>query len=249
MVISPAVIKLTATTSLDLSLLSAMLIGLFSAVHCLGMCGGIMGALTFSLPAETRQKSGHLALYIAAFNVGRVASYVAAGALLGAIGETFYHVVNLPLAHYALQTIAALLLAGIGLYLAGWFPRFALIERIGVPIWRRLEPLGRRLVPVRSLPQALLYGMIWGWLPCGLVYTTLLMTLAAPSAQQGALFMLAFGLATIPAVVSAGILTGWVTRLTRLPYLRPVVGSLLIAMALASIAVPGLIGSIPAPTH
>lgn len=230
---------------LDLSLISAALIGLFSAVHCLGMCGGIMGALTFSLPAQTRQRSGHLLLFVAAFNLGRIASYVAAGALLGAVGETFYDVVNLPLAHYTLQMIAALLLAGIGLYLAGWFPKFALIEHIGVPIWRRLEPLGRRMVPVRSLPQALLYGMIWGWLPCGLVYTTLLMTLAAPSAQQGALFMLTFGLGTVPAVVSAGILTGWVTRLTRLPYLRPVVGSLLIVMAFASIAVPGLIGMTP----
>ncbi len=205
-----------------------------------------MGALTFSLPTEVRQRSGHLLLYVAAFNIGRLATYALAGALLGSLGQAFYQTVNVPFAHHLLQTVAALLLAGIGLYLAGWFPKFALLERIGIPIWRRLEPLGRRLVPVRSLLHALLYGMIWGWLPCGLVYTALLMTLTSPDTQQGALFMLAFGVGTLPAVASAGILTGWVTRLTRLPYLRAAVGSLLIAMALASLFVPGLIAMPPA---
>lgn len=227
---------------MDLSLLSGFLIGLFSAVHCLGMCGGIMGALTFSLTSTTREQTPLLTLYVVLFNTGRVVSYVAAGALLGTIGQTFYASINWPMAHLVLQTAAALLLAGIGLYLAGWFPRFAAIEQIGAPIWQRLEPIGRKLLPVRSPQNALLYGMIWGWLPCGLVYTTLLLTLAAPSPEQGALFMLAFGLGTLPAVASAGILTGWVTKLTRLPYLRPVVGSLLIAMAIATIVVPGLIG-------
>lgn len=204
-----------------------------------------MGALTFSLAPQQRERTPLLTLYVALFNTGRVLSYVAAGALLGTLGQTFYTSINWPLAHLTLQIVAALLLAGIGLYLAGWFPRFALIERIGAPVWRKLEPLGRKLLPVRTPGGALLYGVIWGWLPCGLVYTTLLLTLAAPGPRQGALFMLAFGLGTLPAVASAGILTGWVTRLTRLPYLRPVVGSLLIAMAIATVMLPGIVG-IPA---
>lgn len=208
-----------------------------------------MGALTFSLPGETRQRLSILVLFAIAFNSGRIISYVAAGALLGSIGETFYNVVNLPIAHAALQIIAALLLAGIGLYLGGWFPKFAFIERIGVPLWRQLEPLSRRMIPVRSLPKAILYGMIWGWLPCGLVYTMLLMTLSARSTEQGAVFMLAFGIGTLPAVASAGILTGWVTHLTRLPYLRPVVGSVLIAMALLSVTVPDFISELTPPTQ
>lgn len=201
-----------------------------------------MGALTFSLPTSTREQAPLLTLYVVLFNTGRIISYVAAGALLGTVGQSFYASINWPMAHVTLQTVAALLLAGIGLYLAGWFPRFAMIEQIGVPIWQRLEPLGRRLLPVRSPQNALLYGIIWGWLPCGLVYTTLLLTLAAPSPQQGALFMLAFGVGTLPAIAGAGILTGWVTRLTRLPYFRAVVGTLLIIMAIATITVPGLVG-------
>lgn len=206
-----------------------------------------MGALTFSLPQQKREQPLTLSIYVVLFNTGRVLSYVAAGALLGSVGQTFYTSINWPMAHLILQVIAALLLAGIGLYLAGWFPRFAMIERIGAPIWHKLEPLGRKLLPVCTPQDALLYGVVWGWLPCGLVYTTLLLTLAAPSPQQGALFMLAFGLGTLPAVTSAGILTGWVTKLTRLPYLRPVVGSLLIVMAFATIMLPGIVG-IPAGT-
>jgi len=200
-----------------------------------------MGALTFSLSSTTREQAPLLTLYVVLFNTGRVASYVAAGALLGTIGQSFYASINWPMAHWILQSAAALLLAGIGLYLAGWFPRFAVIEQIGAPVWKWLEPIGRKLLPVQSPQNALLYGMIWGWLPCGLVYTTLLLALAAPSPEQGALFMLAFGLGTLPAAASAGILTGWVTKLTRMPYLRPAVGSLLIAMAIATVAIPGLI--------
>lgn len=226
---------------MDYSFISAFLIGLFSAVHCLGMCSGIMGALTFSLPQEVRERWPLLSIYLLAYNLGRIASYTLAGALLGSLGGTFYETLSLGYAHLVLQLLAAGLLIGIGLYLAGWFPKFALIERLGIPLWRRLEPLGRRLLPVRSPLHALLYGTIWGWLPCGLVYTTLLWTLTAQGPEQGSLFMLAFGLGTLPAVLSAGFLTGWFTRLTRLPYLKQAVGLVIIAMALASVVFSGVL--------
>ena len=220
--------------------IAAILIGLFSSLHCLGMCGGIMGALTFSLPREVREQPQTFGLYLAAYNLGRIGSYAAAGALLGGVGGTFYEVVSPRWAHLALQAASALLLTGIGLYLAGWFPKFALLERIGVPLWQRLEPLSRRLLPVRSPLYALLYGMVWGWLPCGLVYSTLLWTLTAHGSGQGALFMAAFGVGTLPAVMAAGMLTGWITRLTRLPYVRPLVGLTIIALGLATVLVSGL---------
>ena len=213
----------------------AFTLGLFSTVHCLGMCGGIIGALTLSLPPVVREHRARLTGYVAAYNIGRVASYALAGAVFGALGQGLFHTLSPQSGHLLLQGVATLVLIGIGLYLAGWFPRFTAIEALGAPVWRRLEPLGRRLLPVRSPAHALLFGTIWGWLPCGLVYSALLYTTTAGSALDGALYMLAFGAGTLPGVMAAGVFTGWLTRITRLPYARQTVGVLLIVLALVSL--------------
>lgn len=212
----------------------AFTLGLFSTLHCLGMCGGIIGALTLSLPPEVRYARWRLVSYVGAYNIGRIASYTLAGAVFGAFGQHLFHALSPNYGHLLLQGLAALILASIGLYLAGWFPRFARIESLGAPLWRRLEPLGRRLLPVRSPAHALLFGAVWGWLPCGLVYSALLWTTAMGGATTGALTMLAFGVGTLPGVMSAGVFTGWLTRVTRLRYVRQGVGLALIALAVVS---------------
>ena len=210
-------------------------IGLFSAVHCVGMCGGIIGALSMSLPARVRDSRWRLSLYLLAYSLGRISSYALAGALIGVAGQQLFDFISPQYGHRIMQGFAALLLVGIGLYLAGWFPRFAQLERIGVPLWRRLEPLGRRLLPVKSPFHALAFGLIWGWLPCGLVYSTLLWAAAAGTAGQGALYMMLFGLGTLPAVLGAGLLAGWLTRFARQPRVRQVLGGLLVMMALGTL--------------
>lgn len=216
-------------------LTAAFLIGLLSTLHCLGMCGGISGALTFSLPPEIREHRWRLLPYVSAYNLGRISSYTAAGALGGALGSTLFAFLSPRYGHLILQGFAVLLLVGIGLYLAGWFPRFALIERLGMPLWKKLEPVGRRLLPVRSPYHAYLFGLAWGWLPCGLVYAAVLWSTSAGGAFQGALFMLAFGAGTLPAVMSAGIFAGWMAQLTRLPHARQIVGAIIIIIALAGV--------------
>jgi sulfite exporter TauE/SafE len=125
----------------------------------------------------------------------------------------------------------------IGLYLAGWFPRLALIEHVGVPVWRRLEPYGRNLLPIQSTFKAYIFGMIWGWLPCGLVYSALIWTATSGSAVQGGLFMLAFGAGTLPSMLTAGIVAGWIARVSRLRYFRQLAGITLIVLAVASLLV------------
>lgn len=210
-------------------------IGLFSAVHCVGMCGGIIGALSMSLPARVRDSRWRLTLYLLAYSLGRISSYALAGALIGVVGQQLFNFISPQYGHRIMQSFAALLLIGIGLYLAGWFPRFAQVERLGAPLWRRLEPLGRRLLPVKSPFQALAFGLIWGWLPCGLVYTTLLWTASAGTASQGAIYMILFGLGTLPAVFTAGLLAGWLTRLARQVRVRQAVGALLVVIALATL--------------
>ncbi len=222
---------------MELTFVSAFIVGLFSALHCLGMCGGIIGALTFSLPAEVRNDRWRLFPYISAYNLGRISSYTLVGAIVAGLGDNLFNFINPDYGHLYLQGIAAIIMVGIGLYLAGWFPRFAEIENLGQPLWRKLEPLGQKLLPVQSPTHAFLFGVIWGWLPCGLVYSALLWSASTGSASNGALFMLAFGAGTLPSVMTAGIVTGWLIRLTRIPYLKAVVGLSIIALALASLVI------------
>jgi sulfite exporter TauE/SafE len=219
---------------MDITLVSAFIVGLFSTLHCLGMCGGIIGALTFSLPPEVRQHRWRLFPYISAYNLGRITSYCAAGALFGWLGDSLFNFISPNAGHLLLQGIASLMMIGIGLYLAGWFPRFAMVEHLGKPLWQKLEPWGKKLIPVRSPVHAYLFGLVWGWLPCGLVYSALIISGTAGSAVYGALFMLSFGVGTLPSVMTAGILTGWMARLSRLSQIKSVVGLLLIILAVAS---------------
>ena len=219
---------------MEITFISAFFVGLFSTVHCLGMCGGIIGALTFSLPEHIHNNRWRLIPYVAAYNIGRISSYTLAGALAGGLGDQIITRLAPQYGHLILQLFAAVLMIGIGLYLAGWFPAFARIEHIGKPIWKKLEPISQKLIPVKSPGHAYLFGVVWGWLPCGLVYTALVWSSTASSAKDGALLMLAFGAGTLPTVMIAGILTGLFVRLSRLPYIRPLVGLTVIIMALVT---------------
>ena len=148
-------------------LLSALILGLLGGGHCLGMCGGLMSALTLAIPADRRAQRFQLLL---AYNLGRIFSYAAAGLLLGLAGWALN---NSPAA-MLLRIIAALLLIAMGLYLAGWWSGLTRIEALGRGLWRYIQPLTRRFMPVTNWPRALILGGLWGWLPCGLVYSTLL---------------------------------------------------------------------------
>lgn len=180
-------------------LLAAFTIGLMGAAHCLGMCGGIMAALSFSVPAEARSKRIAIVL---SYNVGRLASYTLIGLLAGLVG------VQLAGGHglSVLRVIAALLLIAMGLYLADWWRGLTYLEKMGGHLWRLLQPVSKRLMPVKSAGAALLLGGVWGWLPCGLVYTALAYALAQADGVQAALVMLAFGLGTLPAVFLGGVM-------------------------------------------
>jgi len=216
---------------MEITFISAFFVGLFSTVHCIGMCGGIIGALTFSLPEHIRNNRWSLIPYVSAYNIGRITSYSLAGALAGGLGDNL-EAFSPTYGHLVLQLFASILMIGIGLYLAGWFPAFVKIEHLGKPIWKKLEPISQKLIPVKSPGHAYLFGLVWGWLPCGLVYTALIWSATAGSVKDGTLLMLAFGLGTLPPVMIAGILTGWFTRLIRSTYIRPIIGLIIIIAAL-----------------
>ena len=164
----------------------------------MGMCGGLMGALTLAIPPAQRGRRLRL---LVAYNVGRVLSYTAAGLMLGMAG---WAVANSP-AVLVLRIMAALLLIAMGLYLAGWWSGLTRIEAMGRGLWRHIQPVASRLLPVSSLPRALLLGALWGWLPCGLVYSTLLWAASQGNALHSAALMAAFGLGTWPVLLATGL--------------------------------------------
>jgi sulfite exporter TauE/SafE len=223
----------------QLTLAQVFLLGLGSTLHCLGMCGGIIGALSLSLPPAVRESRWRLLLYAVLYNLGRLGSYVLAGLLVGAFGVEVLQALGLEDAHQVLRYAAVIFMLAIGFYLAGWFPQLARVEHMGQPLWRRLQPIGRKLMPVNTPWRALVYGMVWGWLPCGMVYMVLLMTVTAGSAIQGGSMMLVFGLGTLPSMLSAGFMAGWIRRLAASVNYRRVIGIIIIVSALLSLLFTG----------
>ncbi len=221
------------------SYLVAFIMGLFSSMHCIGMCGSIIGTLTLSLSPEIRKSKKRLLPFVFNYNIGRITSYTIAGALAGFIEVLLSMQLGEAHGHRVLQLLSATIMASAGLYIAGWFPRFAYIEKAGVHIWKKIEPYGRKLIPVKSLSHAYLFGMIWGWLPCGLVYAALTLAITAGDVSKSALTMLAFGLGTLPAVMGVGIMTSVLTRLSRMQRFKQAIGLFMIILALLS-ALPWL---------
>jgi hypothetical protein len=134
-----------------------------------------------------------------------------------------------------LRLLAALLTVAIGLYLMGAWSRLALIERFGEPLWRLIEPLGRRLLPVRSVPRAFAFGLVWGWLPCGLVYAMLLNAPAQGGPLAGGLYMMLFGIGTLPVMVGSGLMTAGLRTLIARREVAIVGGGLVVALGLYSL--------------
>ena len=208
----------------EISYVSVFLVGLLGGVHCVGMCGGIVTAL--SLSSTTRRPALPMLL---AYNFGRITSYALAGAIVGAIGASTILLERFVPAERVLYGLANIMLILLGLYLAGLSRAVLALERVGSVVWARLQPLMKRFIPVRTLPQAFFTGAVWGWLPCGLVYSVLISALATASAAHGALLMLAFGAGTLPNLLAMGLFAQRLQTLTRKPGVRLAAGLLVAA--------------------
>ncbi len=215
----------------DLNLPGAFIVGLLGGVHCLGMCGGIVGALTLGLPQQNAASSRFWVLQLS-YNLGRILSYMIAGTIAGGLGLLLAQAGPLQYVQQLLSIIAGLFMIVLGLYLGGWWTGLARVEKAGAVVWKRIEPLGRKLLPVRSPGQAFLLGMVWGWLPCGLVYSALIWSLSAGGMGEGALLMGAFGLGTLPNLLLMGAAAGWMGSFLRRPLARKIAGALVITFGL-----------------
>ncbi|WP_006788352.1 sulfite exporter TauE/SafE family protein [Thiorhodospira sibirica] len=184
--------------------LAAALVGFLGGVHCAGMCGGIVGALTLGVRTQENAPKTALLPYLLAYNLGRILTYTLLGALVGGVGLIAANLAHMHDLQRGLHLLAGLFMVALGLYIAGWWRGLSYLERGGGVIWRRLEPLGRTLLPVHRPRQALLLGLLWGFLPCGLVYSVLFWALSATDWLKGALLMLCFGLGTLPNLLLMG---------------------------------------------
>lgn len=227
-------------------LVSALVMGLLGGSHCLLMCGGVVATACAAVPVERRGRPLASLPLVLAFNAGRIASYAAAGAIAGLAGGTLSTQGSLA-SLVGLKVLASGLMVAVGLHVAGLGHALAWAERLGAPLWRRLAPVARRFVPVRSPGQALALGSLWGWMPCGLVYAALAGAVTTGSALGGAATMAAFGLGTLPALVAMGSAAAITARLARARGPRLAAGVLIAAFGVGQIALAGK--ALAAPAH
>lgn len=199
---------------------AVFLIGLLGGVHCAGMCGGIVSALSVRQPGQhQREWPLHLA-----YNLGRISSYALAGAFMGGLGSMSLMLDGALPVQMVLYVAANLMLVALGFYLTGFTGSLSWMERMGARLWRRIQPFTRRFLPARSPMQALPLGMLWGFLPCGMVYSVLSTALVSGSASRGAGLMLAFGLGTLPNLLLAGMVLKRLRDVVRHPLVRRFAG-------------------------
>ncbi len=223
---------------MEIFFLVALGLGLASTLHCVGMCGGIMGALTFGLPEEVRNNKSRQLVYITTYNLGRITSYTIAGVIAGLISASLVSTLSIENGHLILRALASIVLIAFGLHLAGLFPKMQVLESVGAVLWRRLQPLTKRFFPVRTLWRAFGFGLVWGWLPCGLVYSALLWASSSGDPVSGGLYMFAFGLGTLPGVMTSGLMSSTLLKLSRIQNLRYGMATLMIIIGLSLFFMP-----------
>lgn len=208
-----------------LSLITALLLGLFGASHCLVMCGGIAAA-TGAAASETHSKVATLL----AFNIGRISSYSFAGLIVGFLGLWLQQLHDGLM--LSLRSLAGIMLILMGLYVARWASWLTRIEQLGQGLWKRLQPSAGKLMAQSSLHSRVALGMLWGWLPCGLIYSTLSWVAANGDPLLGALTMGTFGLGTLPALFAGGLAAATLSRWLNHQLTRQLAGLSLIIFGL-----------------
>jgi sulfite exporter TauE/SafE len=215
------------------ALATALLAGLLGSAHCFGMCGGISGL--FALESGVRGLRRQLPMALT-YNAGRLASYAILGFAVAALGSRFVGLS--PAAAGPVRLVAGAVIILIGLQIAFSFRALDILERVGGIAWSRISPVAGRLLPVTSLPRALGLGLLWGLLPCGLVYSMLLVAATSLRAVDGALIMLAFGIGTTPAMLLTGLGAARLAQLMQDRRTRLGAGLLIVLLGILTLVMP-----------
>ncbi|NRD69780.1 sulfite exporter TauE/SafE family protein [Psychrobacter okhotskensis] len=213
-------------------LVAALLMGFFGSPHCLGMCGGLVTAFGLSMKDVSPAKRRAL---VATYHLGRLSSYALLGLVAGLIGTTVLEPLmrgnNMP------RILLGLVLVFVGVTMLG-APFLSKLERYGMRFWQYLSPLRQKVFPLNTFPRALSAGLLWGFLPCGLVYGALLIAVVAHNPLSGAALMFVFGLGTVPMLVATHETVGWLRNKIGRFRLRQMNGALMVVSGMAIIVVP-----------
>lgn len=234
---------------MSLDFFSAFIIGLLGSGHCIAMCGGITTMLTSAIPSSRHNSNQQIPVntkneqklppssftLVFCYNLGRIASYTFIGAIVGFTGSIAAKNIGLPLA--SLRMVSAIFVILLGLYLGQWLMWLNKIEALGKKLWQFISPLASKAIPVDTPYKALSLGAIWGWLPCGLVYSTLTWALASSNIIDGASIMFFFGLGTLPALLTLSIGFGSIKNILVNPVLRKLMALMLISFGIYSFVV------------
>ncbi|NEX62279.1 sulfite exporter TauE/SafE family protein [Noviherbaspirillum galbum] len=236
----------------QIHLLPVFLVGLLGGVHCIGMCGGIVGALSLAgdrkripiIPVSGAATSSLMAgqadvsglARVLAYNTGRIASYATAGAIAGGVAQGVRALSFMSSLQIGGYWLANIMLVALGLYLMDAWRGLARLEAAGQFAWRRIQPLVRRFLPMDTPGKALALGALWGWVPCGMVYSVLLTAMMSGSAASGALTMLAFGAGTLPVLLTMGLFGDRLQQWTRQRRVRVIAGVIVLGFGLLGLA-------------
>jgi uncharacterized protein len=225
----------------SLTITAALLLGMLASGHCMLMCGGISAALGVATGKDAQGRPRRSLLL--AYQLGRITSYTLAGLLIGTLGGALIAILDIDYVRLAMRiaSAAALLLAALVMFGIFRDPGSA----VGKRLWPRLAPLGRRLLPVTNLSRAFTFGTIWGWMPCGFVYTVLLVAALSAQPLQSAVVMAAFGLGTLPSMLVASWGAPRWLALSSKTSLRRSAGFFLLACSILTLAAPMLVGYAP----
>lgn len=231
---------------MSLNLLPVFLVGVAGSVHCVGMCGGIVSAFSIApsgrapfpvaVVSDAAPQAAAGTLRVLAYNAGRIGSYATAGAIAGGVAGGAATLAGLAAWQAAAFWMANLMLVALGLYLMDAWRGVAQLERLGQGAWRRLRPLMRFMIPLDSPLKMFAMGALWGWLPCGMVYSVLLTAMLSGSAAGGAAVMAAFGLGTLPMLAALGLAGNGARAALRQLRVRRIAGVVVIAFGLLGIA-------------
>ncbi|WP_350557688.1 sulfite exporter TauE/SafE family protein [Psychrobacter sp. CAL346-MNA-CIBAN-0220] len=224
-------------------LVAALLMGFFGSPHCLGMCGGLVAAFGLSMKDVSPAKRRGL---IATYHLGRLLSYASLGLIAGLIGTTV--LAPLMMGNSTPRILLGLVLVFVGMTMLG-APFLTKLERFGMRFWQVLAPLRKKVFPLTTFPRALTAGLLWGFLPCGLVYGALLIAVVGHDPLTGAVLMFAFGLGTVPMLVATHETVGWLRNQIGRLRLRQMNGAIMMISGLAVIVVPMIMASMHGGGH
>ncbi|NIL92900.1 MAG: sulfite exporter TauE/SafE family protein [Woeseiaceae bacterium] len=212
---------------------AALLAGLLGSAHCLGMCAGISGLFAVNAGVASLRASLPFAF---TYNVGRIATYAVLGGIVGLFGSVI--VKASPSVATGIRLMSGIIIVLVGLRVAFDLRLLNAVERMGASIWSRIAPAAKGLVPVTTLPRAFGLGLLWGWLPCGLVYSVLMIAATSLRPDYGVAVMVAFGIGTMPAMLVTGLGAARLAEMMRKRGTRLGMGLLIVTMGLLTAAMP-----------